>query len=140
MKHREICIAILLSITFVFSSHAQQDDFPVLKGPYLSQEPSRMTPEAFAAGIISTDAHEFSCCFSPDGNEFYFNRRYAGLNQTVIMFNKIVGGIWTEPEVASFTENEFTFEPFVTFDNQRLYFQCGRLVDGAHCRCLRCML
>ena len=44
---------------------------------------------------------------------------------------KIVDGFWTEPEVASFIKNEFTFEPFVTTDNKRLYFQSGRVIDGA---------
>ncbi len=109
----------------------QQTDFPNLTGPYLGQKPPGMIPEIFAPGIISTVSHEFSCCFSPDGNEFYFTRRHSGLNQTVIMICKIVDGVWTEPEVASFTKNEFTFEPFVTPDNKRLYFQSGRVIDGA---------
>lgn len=52
MKHKEICIAIVLSVTFEFSSHAQQDNFPVLTGPYLGQTPPRLTPEVFTTKAI----------------------------------------------------------------------------------------
>ena len=129
MKKLICIISVILVITT--SIIAQQNDFPTLTGPYLGQKPPGMIPEIFAPGIISTVSHEFSCCFSPDGNEFYFTRRHSGLNQTVIMICKIVDGVWAEPEVASFTKNEFTFEPFVTPDNKRLYFQSGRVIDGA---------
>jgi hypothetical protein len=117
-------------VTLCFTINAQQKTTD-LNGPYLGQVLPGMTPELFAPGIISTAAHEFSCCFSPDGNEFYFARRHPELNQTVIMFSKQINGIWTEPEVAPFTSNQFTFEPFVTPDNKRLYFQMGKVIDRA---------
>jgi Tol biopolymer transport system component len=52
--------------------HACQDDFPILKGPYLGQKPPGMTPEIFAPGIVSTGLDELNSVFSPDGDEFYF--------------------------------------------------------------------
>jgi hypothetical protein len=110
---------------------AEQKDFPKLIGPYLGQKPPGTTPEKFAVGIVSTESHEFSCCFSPDGNEFYFARRHPGLNETVVMVSKHVNGVWTdpEPEVALLPE-KFTFEAFVTPDNKRLYFQTAGIVNG----------
>ena len=60
MKSRTIYVGILLSIIFVFISHAQQVDFRVLKGPYLGQEPPGLTPKIFAPGFVSTDVHEFA--------------------------------------------------------------------------------
>jgi len=51
MKSKEIYIGFLLSIISVFSCQAQQDDFNVLKGPYLGQEAPGMTPGIFAPGI-----------------------------------------------------------------------------------------
>ena len=126
MKSRTILMGIILSTVFVLNSNAQQDDFPVLEGPYLGQRPPGLKPEIFAPGIVSTESHEFSCCFSPDGKEFYFTRRHPGLNQTVVMESKRVDGIWTKPDVAPFVENEFSFEPSVTPDNKRLYFQSGK--------------
>jgi len=100
-------------------------------GPYLGEKPSGVKPEIFSPGFISTEAHEFSCCFSPDGNEFYFTRRDPRSNQTTVWFTRQVGGAWTppEPEPALLTEN-FTFEPFITPDNQRLYFQTAGVAEG----------
>jgi len=55
-------------VIFIFGiskTQEKSDDFPVLKGPYLGQKPPGMTQEVFAPGIVSTDSHEFACCFSP---------------------------------------------------------------------------
>jgi hypothetical protein len=104
--------------------------FPALKGPYLGQKLPGMTPEVFAPGIVSTAAHEFSCTFTPDGKEFFFARRHPALNQVVLMMTRLRDSVWTEPEVAPFVENEMTFEPSVTPDNKRLYFQCGKPAPG----------
>lgn len=116
-----------LTVAFSFS---QAKDFPKLAGPYLGQKPPGTTPEVFAPGIVSTGSHEFSCCFSPDGNEFYFTRRHPGLNETVIMVSQRVAGVWAEPDVAPFVDKQFSFEPWVTPDNKRLYFQSGRPIPG----------
>lgn len=106
-------------------------DSSMLTGPYLGQQPPGTTPEIFAKGIVSTDGHEFSCCFSPDGNEFYFARRNSKTMQTGVMACRQINGVWTmpEPETALLPEG-FTFEPFVTPDHKKLYFQIGGVVDG----------
>jgi Tol biopolymer transport system component len=110
--------------------NARQSEFPKLTGPYLGQKPPGTTPEIFAPGIVSTTAHEFSCCFMPDGKEFFFARRDLKLNQTVLFVTKLVDGAWTEPSVALFVENEYSFEPSVTPNSQRLYFQSGKPIPG----------
>jgi hypothetical protein len=48
-------IGIFLLMLCLLSGIAQQDNLPVLKGPYLGQKPPGMTPEIFAPGIISTE-------------------------------------------------------------------------------------
>jgi hypothetical protein len=111
------------------TAQTQEKDFPKLTGPYLGQKSPGITPEKFAPGIVSTDGHEFSCCFSPDGKEFYFARRDPTVG-TVVMVSEVVNGVWTEPTAAPLGE-EFTFEPFITPDNKRLYFQSGRVVANA---------
>lgn len=128
MKKRILIHCLLLmAVTFAY---AQQGEFPRLTGPYLGQKPPGTTPEIFAPDIISTPAHEFSCCFSPDGKEFYFTRRDANIKNLIILCSKLENGLWTEPAIAPFAE-PFTFEPFVTPDNQRVYFQSGKVVGGA---------
>jgi Tol biopolymer transport system component len=121
------CI-LLLAVIYV---HAQQKDFPKLTGPYLGQTLPGNIPQVFAPGIVSTAGHEFACCFSPDGTEFYFSGQDPNANQTVVMVSKQVNGCWTkpEPEIALLPEG-FTFEPFVTPDNKKLYFQTAGVVDG----------
>lgn len=88
-----------------------------LKGPYLGQKPPGLKKETFASGIVSTKGgHEFSCTFSADGKEFYFNR---GMTIMVCLWEKEG---WTAPEPASFNGDFRNHEPHITADNKRLYF------------------
>lgn len=131
MKKQLLIIYILLAFSLNAFTQQYKADFPKLTGPYMGQKPPGTTPVKFVPGIISTDSHEFSCCFSPDGNEFYFARRDPEPNQTVMMVSRQVNGVWTKPEPeAALLPEKFTFEPFVTPDNKRLYFQTAGVVDG----------
>lgn len=110
---------------------AQSADFPTLTGSYLDQKQPGSTPEKFAPGIVSTGEHEFSCCFSPDGREFYFARRDGKTMQTTVMVSRLLNGSWTSPEPFDpLLPEGFTFEPYITPDNQRLYFQTAGMIDG----------
>lgn len=122
-------ILFTFMLVIAITIYAQQDNFPTLTGPYLGQNPPGMTPELFASDIISTNENEFSCCFSPDDNEFYFTRRHPEINNTIVMYSKLNNTTWSKPKIAPFAE-PFTFEPFVTPDNKKLYFQTGKVIDG----------
>jgi hypothetical protein len=123
MKPIAIYVGILLSIIFVFISHAQQDDFPVLKGPYLGQRPPGMKPEVFAPEIISTDKSlEAGCTFTPDLKEFYFVRGKSMKHKPAIMVCRETKDGWTIPEVAPFSGVYFDFEPHVTPDSTKMFF------------------
>ena len=124
-----LTVAILLQVSISYCQ-TSQTDFPLLKGPYLGQKPPGTTPEMFALGAVSTPAHEFSCSFTPDGEEFYFTRKDPKLNENVIMVTKLRDGTWTEPRVVPFVENQLSFEPLVTPDGSRLYFSSGMPVPG----------
>jgi len=78
-----------------------QDEFPVLKGPYLGQKPPGITPEVFAPGIISTGYDERMAVFTLDGKEFYY--QLWGVPHPVILTMKEKDGYWTKPKVASFS-------------------------------------
>ena len=131
MKHREICIAILLSITFIFSSHAQQKEFPVLKGPYLGQKPPGMTPEIFAPGIVSSEHQEHSSlAFSPDGKETWWSRWHLPHDldkyPQVIMYITYDNGRWSMPKVAPFSGKYRDGGPSFSPDGNRIYFYSRR--------------
>ena len=133
--HRNMCAEIMiltfgLIVLLTGNALSENNDFPVLKGPYIGQEFPGTTPEIFAPGVISTPAHEFSCCFSPDGTEFYFTRNVAELNEKVIMVTRLRDGVWTAPAVVPFVENQLSFEPLITPDNKRLYFMSGKPIPG----------
>ncbi len=101
-----------------------------LKGPYLGQKSPGLAPQIFAPDIVSTDAHEFACTFTPDGKEFYFTRMDPGKRRNQIMETKMIDGTWTKPAVVPFINNKLSFEPRITPDGKRLYFTLEKMVSG----------
>jgi len=100
-----------------------ESKFRELRGPYLGQKPPGMKPEIFTPGIVSTsNAVEFSCTFSPDGNEFYFTRRKDGGGPNTIMITRRTEKGWTAPEIATFSGKHIDFEPHITPDGSRMFF------------------
>ena len=91
-----------------------------LFGPYLGQIPPGNIPKVFAPGFISTEEHEFSCTFSADGKEFYFNR-----NQD-ILFTQMTDSGWSIPVVAEFCSSSLDNEPHITRDNRYLFWGSKR--------------
>lgn len=88
-----------------------------IKGPYLGQSPPGLTGKIFAPGIVSKAlALNFSCTFSPDGREFYYNHFMN------IMVCRLTDDGWTAPETASFTEGHRALEPHISPDGERLFF------------------
>ncbi len=126
MKQKAVCVAIFLSLVIVFSGCAQQNDFPVLKGPYLGQKPPGMTPEIFAPGIVSTGMHEAALVFSPDGKLMSFYIMHLTHGFTAIVFVEQKNGQWTKPQVASFSGKFHDSDAFFSYDSQRLFFNSDR--------------
>jgi len=88
-----------------------------LKGPYLGQKPPGLTAEIFAPGLVSRAlGFNFSCTFSPDGREYYYNHFMT------IMVSRLLDDGWTAPEPVDFTGDFRAFEPHITLDSKRLYF------------------
>lgn len=113
MNNKLIKLSFVYSIIFICVGCAKKENISL----YLGQEPPGTTPKIFAPGIVSTkEHHEFSCTFSPDGKEFYFNRNMQ------IMVCKWEEGSWTVPEPVKFTGNYRAHEPYITHDNKYLYF------------------
>jgi Tol biopolymer transport system component len=124
-------IVATLAASAVCAAHAGLGQ-ALPQGPYFGLTPPGSRPEVFAPGIVSTDAHEFACSFTPDGREFYFTRMTSPGSPTLIMVSRMVDGAWTEPEPAPFNHPSarMSFEPMVTPDGRRLYFSSDRPLDA----------
>jgi len=94
--------------------------------PYLGQTPPDTVPEKFSPGFISSaGAAEYSICFSQDGKEIYFSRNTVGVSNT-IWWTYFNNGAWSTPVLAPFTGSYYNSEPFITYDNQKMYFISAR--------------
>ncbi len=131
-KHK-VRLLILLSILLGFvlgvtlAGPAQPDDIPGIAGPYLGQEPPGTEPRVFAPGIISTPGLiEGESTWSPDLKEFYFARSETMESEWTanfsIWFTREVNGVWTEPEIASFSGVYRDFYPSISGDGSHMIF------------------
>jgi len=137
-SHRRIAAAAFLcTVSLGIAAEAKARTGQTGQGLYFGQKPPGTTPQIFAPGIVSTDAHEFSCSFTPDGKEFYFTRSESPQGPTLIMVSKCVDGAWTPPAPAEFNDMSngwpgggMSFEAVVTPDGRRLYFSSDRAIPG----------
>jgi WD40 repeat protein len=121
-------LLLLLALLFTISSYSQKDTFPILKGPYLGQNPPGMMPEIFAPGILSTDSTEFNCSFTKEGDGVYFTS-FIGESEDIMVI-KQVDGIWQKSTLALLSGEYREVDPFVTPDGQKIYFSSNRPLDG----------
>jgi hypothetical protein len=115
-----VFIGILGSIIFPTVLHTRQNEFAVLKGPYLGQKPPGKTPEIFAAGIISPEeGYHSSPVFSPDGKEVYWATMTSG-----ILYMTINDGSWTVPKNLGPKVNTANHEicPIISPEGKYLFF------------------
>ena len=127
MRRIPIFFVLLCSIMMILSGCMEQDDFPILKGPYLEQKPPGMTPEIFAPGIISTGYDERIAAFSPDGKELFY--ALWGAPHGVILHTRELNGRWTKPEIAPFSgqyQGDFT----MSSDGNKIVFSSNGPFSG----------
>lgn len=136
MKQKVIYFAILFVYIFSFGSHAQQDKFAVLTGPYLGQKPPGIIPEIFAPGIISTGFHEHSFpSFSPDGKEVLwmhtFSSNYKYEFPNAILSMREIDNRWSEPTYVDFSLKPTSGGAFFAPDGNRILFYSNAPTDTA---------
>jgi hypothetical protein len=117
-----VCSLAVLTLAIGFGLPLRATADPQAPQSFLGQQPPGRTPVVFAPGIVSTDAHEFSCSFSPDGSEFYFARGTGPNNRKAIMVARWRDGALTEPQVALPAFVDECFEPHVALDGTSMFF------------------
>lgn len=116
LKRLTIISLLLLAVCSTIAQEASK---------YLDQKPPGLTAEKFAPGLISLDTeYEFGSVFNKAGTEFYYGVDTGNGNE--IRFSEYKNGKWTTPKVIppgrSFSMND----PFLSPDENRLYFISGQ--------------
>jgi len=82
-------------------------------------------PQLFLPWIVNTSAFEMNASFSKSGKKFYYSVADPYQNYNAIVSVKKRKRMWGNPEVVSFSGIYSDFDPFLTHDENRLYF-CSR--------------
>ncbi len=99
-----------------------------MKGKYMGQVPPKLTPKMFAPNFISTEEQEFGSVFNADATEFYFGVNVYGKNE--IRYSKRTGNNWSKPKTILSHDRYGYNDPFLSPDENRLYFISDRALDG----------
>ena len=128
MKHICISIILMLLVLTISSKSYSQDEFPVLKGPYMGQEPPGMVAEPFAPGIISKEGWDGEGMFAPGMKEFYFTTKGGKYTRRTVIGFRQENNIWTK-YLEFPRRGEIVFSP----DGKRMHMAEGykdRIGDG----------
>lgn len=99
-----------------------------LKGEYMGQTKPGLTPKMFAPNFISTEESEFGSVFNREATEFYYGVNVNGKSE--IRYSRLVGGSWSNPKTILKHERYGYNDPFLSPDENRLYFISDRALDG----------
>ncbi|MBL0940459.1 MAG: PD40 domain-containing protein [Gemmatimonadaceae bacterium] len=125
--------------SLVLLAACNDDDAPEpFVGPdFQSASPSPAIPVIFSPGVISIGDRmwQWRLTLSPNGKQAFFSRsaqffpftRAATIYETRLQSD----GTWSTPIVAPFSGTHSDIDPFLSPDNQRLYFSSIRPVNGA---------
>ena len=100
-----------------------------LHGDYMGQSTPGAQPEVFAPNVVSTEESEFGAVFNAAGTEFYYGVDVNGKNETRCF--KREGDNWVGPEIVLVHENFGYNDPFLSPDENRLYFITDQATDGS---------
>ena len=130
MKPYQLLLLPVLLVTPFSHSQGISRDFPILKGPYLGQEPPDTTAEIFAEGILNEISMIHGrITFSPDGREVYWSCNAAPVQSRWHM-RKSSDGTWAGPEPSFLSvvdsENGLSFSS----DGKRVYYHSRRVRPG----------
>ena len=100
----------------------------VLNGPYMGQPAPGLTPKVFAPNFISTEEYEFGSIFNSQGTEFYYGVDVNGKPE--IRYSQLIENRWSEPIILLSHDRYGYNDPFLSPDENRLYFISRRAMDG----------
>jgi hypothetical protein len=115
---------------FLLSQEADQNLIRHIetKGKYMGQSEPGNVPQMFAPNFISTEEQEFGSVFNSAGTEFFYGVDVNGKNE--IRYSRMTGNQWSNPEIFLSHERYGYNDPFLSPDEDRLYFISKMPLDG----------
>jgi len=116
LTNKFICLGILISFSILPANS------PLLKGPYLGQQPPDVVPQPFLHEVF---CNEYTLhgppIFSPDGKEVYWTPMRGYISKIQFMQNS--KDVWSTPGSPSFVPTFLgSGDPFFSPDGSRLFF------------------
>jgi len=88
---------------------------------YLNQKPPSIVPEIFAPNLISKETEsEFGSVFNKEATEFFYGVDVNGKEE--IRYSKLIENSWSEPETILVHEQYGYNDPFLSPDENKLFF------------------
>jgi len=130
MKNTVFIVSTLLIIILFTNCNNQKNsqneteiNSSSLSGAYLSQKPPGITPEIFAAGIISRDGFEdYGITFSKNNDLVLYTCDTAGSDKHNIVFCELETGKWTAPKPIPFSFTQSIGEPVYSPISDKIFF------------------
>ncbi|MEM8508828.1 MAG: carcinine hydrolase/isopenicillin-N N-acyltransferase family protein [Bacteroidota bacterium] len=96
---------------------------------YLKQSPPSLTPEVFAPNLISKKGeYEFGSVFNHKATAFFYAVNVNGKEE--IRYSELIYSEWSKPRTILKHEKYGYNDPFLSPDEQRLYFISQRTLNG----------
>ncbi len=130
-KSKTIIVVNFFILLIFFSACSSEEkkellDLTLLSDEYLG-EPFPFTKADIFLDDLVDDQHSIqNVAFSRDGKEFYFTRTTLDTDSSTIFVSYLKNDFWTLPIPASFSGEFSDSDPFISYDNNRLYFVSDR--------------
>jgi hypothetical protein len=125
MKKMILFLVAFMIQSMVINSQTNEKIFPVLRGPYIGQDPPGNQSRVFAPDFVSTDAGELNSVFTLDGREFYFSRRGVPGKPSTIMVSRMSDDVWMSPVPVDFSGIYSDIDLFIAPGGESMIF-CSR--------------
>ena len=121
---------VIVFLTAFATQAVRAQDVETASLRYLKKPPPGLTPQVFAPGVVSKeDEREFGSVFSADGTEFFYAVDVNG--KAEIRRMKLKDDQWTPPELLIHHDEYGYNDPFLSPDEQRLYFISDQPLTGS---------
>lgn len=117
MNYTALLMPALMAAISISSASYGEDKTPVLKGPYMGQQPVGMVAKPFAPGIVSNSGWDGEGVFMPGMTEFYFTTDEGKDRTRTAIGYKLENNIWKKFTTFPRNQGEITFSP----DGKRMH-------------------